>query len=348
MGPRFVTLLFGPLGDALMALALFDDLVQVAPNATLTILTRRNAAMIRELAKNYPGITVLEVPEGVASLRVFAHILSHRSVVLMLGLGSAFSWRYRLLFLLLRLRGSKTVGFWLSGLSVRIPYDISLSMLDNFRRLMPHALPGWEVTEGAPSVQLPQREPKAAPKPGSYIVMHVAGASIAAALPPARWQTLISYINHQYPHLAVVLTGTPTERSKLEALGANLQVVVRTDLSISELVWLIDNAALYVGIDTGVTHIAGVLQQKSIVVRHCSDPSWMPTYNPHARVLLNSRQCNPEDPTHCLLVEEGVHAYRRCTYDISDAALARSVDLAVSMPARSIPLFSGVVDEARR
>jgi ADP-heptose:LPS heptosyltransferase len=268
MGPRFVTLLFGPLGDALMALALFDDLVQVAPNATLTILTRRNAAMIRELAKNYPGITVLEVPEGVASLRVFAHILSHRSVVLMLGLGSAFSWRYRLLFLLLRLRGSKTVGFWLSGLSVRIPYDISLSMLDNFRRLMPHALPGWEVTEGAPSVQLPQREPKAAPKPGSYIVMHVAGASIAAALPPARWQTLISYINHQYPHLAVVLTGTPTERSKLEALGANLQVVVRTDLSISELVWLIDNAALYVGIDTGVTHIAGVLQQKSIVVRH--------------------------------------------------------------------------------
>lgn len=347
---RFVTVLFGSLGDGLMALAFFDDLLSAAPGTSVLILTRRNAGMIRTLASEYPQITVAEIPCGLAALPFFCRVLMRPgATLLMLGLASARLSAPLRMFLraFALIPGNKTIGFYDPLFDVRLEYRIRERIYQNFRRMLPHALPGWRDTGRLPAVRLPHVEPAGfSYKPGGYVVFHLFGTSITHALPAGRWRALLAHATSAHPGLGLVLTGTPAEQVAITEVAVGLPVYSATGLSIPELVWIIDNAALYVGIDTGVTHIAGVLQQKSIVVRHCSDPSWIPDYNPHARVLLNSRNCNPEDPTHCLLVTEAGADYRRCTYDISDTILAESLDSALMSRERDIPGFSGVIDES--
>ncbi len=176
-------------------------------------------------------------------------------------------------------------------------------------------------------------------------MLHLFGASIKHAIPLERWRRLLGWLHHEHPGLGLVLTGMPAESEVIAEVSAGLPVHAAVGFSMPELIEAIDGAALYVGIDTGVTHLACLLQQKSLVVRHCSDPSWVPDYNPNARILLNSRNCNPEDPTHCLVVsKEGVE-YRRCAYDISDKILIESVALALSRKERHVPGFAGIIDE---
>jgi heptosyltransferase-3 len=330
---RFVTVLFGSLGDALMALAFFDDLLKLAPDATLLILTRRNAELLRALAREYPQIKVREIPRGLRAAPFFARLLARRYTLLTLGLVSiGYSLPLRLFFLMLRLAGSRTIGFHDKLLQVRLDFDISKLMIDNLRRLLPYGLPGTLAPAGAPSVRLPQDAPRAAPQ-GPYVVAHLFGASISNALPPHRWRSMIGHVLKKYPACRIVLTGSPHEHGRLADIAQGFSnVEMRTDLSISELAYLVGHAALYIGIDTGVTHIAGVLQKESVIVRHCGDPTWMPSYNPNAAVLFDPSRCMPEDPLNCAIVgEEGV-GYRRCAYDISDEALFGAIDRALSAP----------------
>lgn len=348
---HFITVLFGPMGDALMALALFDDILTIAPNTTLLILTRRNASMIRMLASEYPQVEVREIPSGFQALLFFTKILMRRGwILLTLGLVSiGYSLPLRLFFLTIALiPGNRTIGFHDRILDVTLDFNISLLMIDNLRRLLPYIFPEWKGNlERPPHLRMRMDVPKEfSLKKGEYIAAHLFGVSIPHTLPPHRWQTLFSRIRKEYPKYHIVLTGTPSQKSFAKEVAAGQSgVVVRTDLSIHELAYIIDNAALYIGIDTGVTHLAGLLQQKSIVIRHCSDPTWIPTYNPHARVLVNSRRCTPSDPMLCGVVTEDGREYRRSTYDISDELIFDSVVLALSQPQRAVPKFAGLIDE---
>ncbi len=348
---RFITVLFGPLGDALMALAFFDDMLSVAPNASLLILTRRNATMIQTLASEYPHVEVRQIPDGLRALPFFVKILiRHQWTLLTLGLVSVgYSLPLRLFFLALKLMpGNRTIGFHDRLLDVSLNFDISLLMIDNLRRLLPYALPQWKDRTGTPPrLRVRLDKPKSFPfERGKYIVAHLFGVSIPHTLPPHRWRALFARIRKEYPAYNIILTGTPSQQAFVEEVAAAQEgVIIRTDLSMHELAYVIDNATLYIGIDTGVTHLAGLLQQKSLVIRHCADPTWKPTYNPHARVLLNSSRCTPSDPMLCALVSEEGQEYRRSTYDISDKLIFDSVALALSASQRDVPLFAQLIDE---
>ncbi len=349
--PRFITVLFGPMGDALMALALFDDILNINPRAMLLILTRRNVSMIRALASEYPQIEVREIPTGFQALPFFFKILMQRGwTLLTLGLVSiGYSLPLRLFFLTMALiPGNRTIGFHDRILDVTLNFDISLLMIDNLRRLLPYAFPEWKGhIERSPKLRIRLDAPKEfSQKKGEYIVAHLFGVSIPHTLPPHRWRTLFSRIRREYPKYKIILTGTPSQKLFAEEVGGKLDgAVIHTDLSIHELAYVIDNAALYIGIDTGVTHLAGLLQQKSLVIRHCSDPTWVPTYNPYARVLMNTSRCTPSDPMLCGVVSEDDREYRRSTYDISDGLIFGSVELALSRTTRTVPQFAGLIDE---
>lgn len=339
------------MGDTLMALALFDDIARVAPNASLLILTRRNVAMIRTLASEYPRVEVREIPRGFLTAPFFIRILLRPGwTLLTLGLVSiGYSLPLRFFFFTLSLiPGNRTIGFHDRLLDVSLDFDISLLMIDNLRRLLPYALPQWRGRTGTlPRLRVRAEKPKNFSfARGTYIVAHLFGVSIPHTLPPYRWHALFARIRKEYPLYQILLTGTPSQHSLADEVVAEQEgIIIRTDLSMHELVYVIENAALYIGIDTGVTHLAALLQQKSIVIRHCADPSWIPTYNPHARVLLNSARCTPEDPMLCALVSEGCREYRRSTYDISNKLIFDSIALALSQHQRNIPSFAGLIDE---
>jgi len=122
------------------------------------------------------------------------------------------------------------------------------------------------------------------------------------------------------------------------------QVIPMAGLPMGETAWVIDHAALYLGVDTGITHLAGVLQQKSLVLSHFRIPTWRPTYNPNARAIANSKRCECAQGGACEIKDGGI-AYTRCMYDISDEFMIDSVRLALTSASRNVPSFPGFVDE---
>jgi ADP-heptose:LPS heptosyltransferase len=166
-------------------------------------------------------------------------------------------------------------------------------------------------------------------------------------LPHHRWISLLTKIAKEHPEYPILLTATGPDREQAEDIAAKVPGAhALINLPILEVAGVIDGAALYIGVDTGITHLAGVLQQKSIIISHFGDPAWIPTYNPNARALANSKRCVCRTTGDCFVIEDGV-PYRRCMYDISDEAIVVSVHVALSLPQRSVPGFTGFKDENR-
>lgn len=353
---RYITVLFGPIGDALMTAALFDDILALQPTARFVVLARNGVPLIRDIMRAYPQVSVREIPNGWHALPLFASLFAKRCTFLALGVAGKYSLRLKLFFLLLSLRpGNYTLGFndRESGQTSRLPirrvflFDPAHSTIDNFRRLLP-PLFGEAAAQRRglpPHAALELECPHEALEPGRYIVIHFFGSRVIRRLPPRRMKHLLVELRRRYPQYRLVLTGSAADSAAADEVAAAapdvLCIIARPLLEVG---WIIEHAALYIGVDTGITHLAGVLGQKSIIISHSADPMWMPLYNPNARVLLNSTRCTCWTTGDCLVEEDGVQ-YRRCMYDISDDLILDSVALALSSSARSVPRFAGLVDE---
>ena len=83
---------------------------------------------------------------------------------------------------------------------------------------------------------------------------------------------ITDYLSSQYG-LSVILTGGPGEEEKLKAVREKCQSQPRvfTSVSISELAWIINNASMFVGNDSGPTHLAAALSVPIIVLFGSSD-----------------------------------------------------------------------------
>ncbi len=194
---NFLAMTFGPIGDTLMILALFDDVLSVDPEAQITIISRRNIMLIRDLASNYQSIRVREIPGGLASIPFFISLLARRWNFLALGVAGVYSLRIKLFFLALSiLPGNKTLGFddqpnqqksWLP-LDVVLQFDGSIYMIDNFRRLLKYVF-GEEIAQKlhgrAPHVSLALRQPRDFSLPGGGYVATNYFAQRLRALAPA-------------------------------------------------------------------------------------------------------------------------------------------------------------------
>jgi ADP-heptose:LPS heptosyltransferase len=352
---HFLTILFGPIGDTLMALALFDDILSIDSNATLVILTRRNLNLINELALGYTQVSVLRIPSGMKAVPFFARLLMRRWTFLTLGVTGAYSTRLKLfLFTLTHIPGNLTVGFndqapgfkkWLPLHEV-LQFDGSRLIINNFRDLLIHVY-GPDTTKVLyqlpPRVRLQKVLVSNAKPP--YVVLHMYGDSIASSFPQARWITLVKAIRSSFPQMQIVITGTELQRKKMgEVAQTSSGISVFIDFPLLSVVALIENAELYIGIDTGITHLAGVLQKKSLIIGHFGDLTWIPTYNSNARVLVNSSNCTC-GTNKCCVVIDGETKYRRCSYDISDTAILDSIHLALSSSEQHLDSFVGLIDE---
>lgn len=348
---RILTMLFGHIGDTLMVVALFDDILALEPDARFLIITKRNAGQIRDLTAAYPSIEVKEIPRGLKALPFLIGLLKQRWVFLALGLGTALEYSFPLkLFLkvLSLIPGNESIGLgrriherkrWLPLRTIVKP-DESATLIDNFRTLLPY------LKKRPFNVVLTTSMPAHFPyTPGQYMVAHLFGVSRFRSFPLRRWKVLFASLASTYPHLPIIFTGAASDKAMIEEIAAVTPgAYMCIGLPLLHVAGIIDNAALYIGVDTGITHIAGALKQKSIVIRHVGDPRWMPTYNPHARILINTTRCTCIRDGTCTVEEEGV-LYTRCMYDISDKMILDSVALGLSSKERSIDSFAGIKDE---
>lgn len=108
--------------------------------------------------------------------------------------------------------------------------------------------------------------------------------------------------------LQVAIIAGPGEESKAEQVATQSRsspVVVR-GVSVAELVWVIQGARLFVGNDSGPTHIASALNIPIVVLYGSSDSrAWFPwnTKSP-CRIVQNNFACNPCPGYRCLVYDK--------------------------------------------
>jgi heptosyltransferase-1 len=118
--------------------------------------------------------------------------------------------------------------------------------------------------------------------PGDYAVFFHGTARDAKKWAPAHWIALGRALA---PMPILLPWGSPKEKQEAEALAAALpNASVLPKLSMMDAVELARHAALAVGVDTGLTHIAAAFVRPTVEI-YCDSPRWKTEGNWSPRIV---------------------------------------------------------------
>lgn len=260
---RFGLMMFETIGDTLLAGTLVASLRDRFPAGELVVfVSGGNRGAVALLA----GIdTVVEVPltrprRALAAVRSIA-------VDVMIDIGQWPRW-YAVLCAASRSR--HTIGFATPGQSRHYAYDTAVTHrrdvheLENFQRLLAPvtdapALPPARAlrTPGALPARISARAP--------YIVVHPWASGFRFASrewPLSRWTELVARLAGL--GVSVLVTGGPADRARAAAFvaacpGGLAVQSIAGEASLAELAALLRGAAAVVAVNTGVMHLAALL-----------------------------------------------------------------------------------------
>jgi heptosyltransferase-3 len=122
--------------------------------------------------------------------------------------------------------------------------------------------------------------------------------------PPENFGALCERVAARWPQAHFLLFGGPLERDRTSALAQRLGARA-TDLAgtlaLRQTAALMDRLDLYVGVDTGPTHIVSALEPPMVALYHCHSPSRLlgPLDRPRCYVVDHPRAaqgCGPDTP----------------------------------------------------
>jgi heptosyltransferase-3 len=146
-----------------------------------------------------------------------------------------------------------------------------------------------------------------------YCVIQPASKFGTKQWPANRFGTVAEFIDRNYG-LRIILTGSQKETEILREIATSLSVppIVMDDISIRHLAALLEGASLFIGNDSGPTHMAAALKVPLVVLFGSSDSGvWYPWHAPH-ELVQNPFDCNPCPGYKCLVYDEP-----RCILSIS-------------------------------
>ena len=140
----------------------------------------------------------------------------------------------------------------------------------------------------------------------NYVILHPLSQGSAMEYPLERYEQLASELVKQGK--TVLITGTSQERKRIEGRFANFPSVhnLMGELSLSQLVLLIQNAYALIACSTGPLHISGALNVKTIGLFSARKPihpgRWKPLgTDSHALVFdADCVKCEKGEPCDCI------------------------------------------------
>lgn len=316
----------GAIGDALLGVHLGRMLSASAPGSQITLIATRENRFVRDLLKPIPFVHLIEMPKW--SLHSWVTLLQlgftpHATAVYEpLSTPIPFWWNLIVRVATIR-KGSIDVRCTTHARAKHkrertIAFDCRTNRVF---ALVPHVLEQWGIP---PRMLIPhldtglyQDHSLRVPKP--YFVSHFFAPSTLRSEPVSKGRELLSAVQETFPSHQLVLTCTTSEfpRAKRMAEGLNAQVLC--DLTPAAIVSLLAGADAYVGVDTGITHIACHTGIPCVVLGNRSNPCWLPYYVPHAIILFGTERCgcNGDKTGDCAEIVDG-QKYYRCLLDITE------------------------------
>ncbi|MEI7720138.1 MAG: glycosyltransferase family 9 protein [bacterium] len=292
----------GSIGDFLMFVWLAEQLHTSGEFATIAIVVPRGADFLRGFLGEYPYITVLEVSRSqfLAAFRFWRQTCAQKTPVVAIIhptpgriplFVKLFAW------LLTRGRGSVLVGFQDAGPLCKtlytnvLAYNTEQSYDDTVRDIVRAC--GVSPTPTPPRLAFVSRAgvfEKYSVQEKNYLVFHPGASVQKRSFSVAAAGACVSHMLSR-SDLKVVLSGGPSERAYLEEIVATVpddergRVVLAVGASAQDVSTLLVGAKLFIGTDTGITHLTCFLGTKTIVAAHHGTANWLPFYAPNATVL---------------------------------------------------------------
>jgi len=284
--------LTGTIGDALMALALSRELAELNGDSGNLMFVRREPGLVRDLAGLVPGVQVAPASFSPAGLVAVARALARPWQIMSAWKSVGLRRRLRALFLLNPRTRVARFDFHEAATNrdAVAPYDMQKLVIDNFRALAQAAGLNTKPLGSPASLPLKAVMPKNFNlAPGSYIVLHPLGSNAVKSLPPARATDILKALAAAYPELSFVVTGGPGDGAVIDSIIKGVpRARAAVNLPILEVAGLIKNAALYLGVDTGITHLSAMMGKETLALEHPTMPRWFPTYNPKTVMLISA------------------------------------------------------------
>ncbi|KND50590.1 MAG: hypothetical protein AB202_03855 [Parcubacteria bacterium C7867-007] len=294
----------GSIGDFLMAVFLAEQLHTSGCTSRITILVPRTSQFLRTFIGAYPFIRVVEVSRSkpISVLALIQFLRPKTLVVLQPTPGRVPRHVKLVAWLLTRLPGSALLGFEDSDPLVKklytqtLVYDTNVPFLTTLHSIA-MALGVEQGMALTPSIKMvPDTNILAhldlEGKP--YVFIHPRGSSEKRSFEADAALEFLNALLVQFPDLTFVISGSPAEREWVTTLimqsVAPERCVAACGMNGTQLAALISNAQLFIGVDTGITHLACFLKVPVLAIAHKGTANWLPFYHPGAQVIYRLQE----------------------------------------------------------
>lgn len=162
-----------------------------------------------------------------------------------------------------------------------------------------------------------------------YAVLHPTATFFTKAWPLERFAALGEWLQREQ-NLVPVFTCGPGEEARVREGLKGKSALCLDGLPVAELMALIEGAALYVGNDSGPTHLATALGRPLVVLFGSSNSTaWRPWQTPH-ELVQNYFPCNPCPGDRCYAFDQPA-----CILSITLEQVQRAVEQALRVTAAS-------------
>ncbi|MBI3634350.1 MAG: glycosyltransferase family 9 protein [Candidatus Yonathbacteria bacterium] len=330
----------GAIGDCLMGTLCADSVQKKLPESKIIIITPRNVSILQDLLSAYPHIQVVEINRYnfLSALFLLMSLVWQRNLVVYNGILKEASFFTQFLFRLLSIHIQSSRFFFLKdGMRGKerggvLYFNYKLSVYQNLARLfstqylnIPSAVPLYHFVSDAGVLERHHLVRF------THVVVHPCASNPVRSLPPDRWVKIFKYLSNNFPNIKIVVTGSERDRRFIQEIfdagvSPNSVIDLTGMITMTELANIIDRARGYLGVDTGITHLAGVLQKRSVIIGNLSNPHWLPYYNKNATILAENKNCTCDGQKggDCFYwIGEG--KYYKCLIDISEKTIHDSI-----------------------
>jgi ADP-heptose:LPS heptosyltransferase len=222
----------------------------------------------------------------------------------------------------LALMGKRTVFFREKFPSPPGSLPASILLSQPVRDLGIHDLPAWPELDLSNSCL--KRIPHTTGDERAYMVVHPGSGSRSKCWPAERFAEVAERIAHEF-NLKVLLLQGPADQdsSGMFQQKSRYQHSLIKDLPIMDVACLLKSASLYIGNDSGISHMAAALRVPSLLIFGPTDPGVWGPRQPWSRTVSATVECAPCDDETRRKCKD-----RKCLLDISiEDVYAKAVEL---------------------